>query len=306
MNASLKQSELTELLRSFNEKVYFYPNPGNAGDSLIAAATIQLFKELNLQFEVISSSNFDSKSKIVIYGGGGNFGGADSRVAKVVAKHHQAAKKFIILPHTIFGADELLASLGENCHIFCREKVSYEHVSSCAKKAHVYLHDDLVIGANIKAIRSQITSPKFIRSIAKVVFNRLFKEPDYDFGVSLRSVLGHPFKRCKLRFRPRQKLLNAFRTDVEKTDIAVEPDNVDLSAVYELSSCDPEIAIYTAQLLLGELDKYDRIRTNRLHIAIGAMLLGKQVDLYGNNYYKIKAIYEYSIKDRFSNVRWIQ
>jgi hypothetical protein len=46
------------------------------------------------------------------------------------------------------------------------------------------------------------------------------------------------------------------------------------------------------------------VHTNRLHVAIGAMKLGKSVKLYGNNYFKIRAIYDYSIKDKYQNVEW--
>jgi exopolysaccharide biosynthesis predicted pyruvyltransferase EpsI len=161
-----------------------------------------------------------------------------------------------------------------------------------------------VIGTDIEGILKQKVKPRFIKSFFGVIITRSLKDPNFDFGISLKSSLTHWITRAKLKFRTSRKQLNAFRTDVEKTDIELPADNVDLSAELELSSCDPEIATYTAKLLLTELDKYEVVRTNRLHVAIGAMLLGKKVELHGNNYYKIRAVYEYSIKGTFTNVKW--
>jgi exopolysaccharide biosynthesis predicted pyruvyltransferase EpsI len=43
------------------------------------------------------------------------------------------------------------------------------------------------------------------------------------------------------------------------------------------------------------LDRATAIRTNRLHVGIGAALLGKQVELSDNSYGKIKAVYAASL-----------
>ena len=50
------------------------------------------------------------------------------------------------------------------------------------------------------------------------------------------------------------------------------------------------------------LAKYERIYTNRLHVAIGGALLGRQVFVSSNDYFKIEEIYAASIKDYFPNV----
>lgn len=52
------------------------------------------------------------------------------------------------------------------------------------------------------------------------------------------------------------------------------------------------------------LQRYEQINTDRLHVAIGATLLGKRVRLYPNSYYKNKAVFDYSLK-RFNNVRFV-
>lgn len=50
------------------------------------------------------------------------------------------------------------------------------------------------------------------------------------------------------------------------------------------------------------IDQFETIHTNRLHVGIASALLGKKVNLYANDYFKIRAIYESSIKPYFPNV----
>jgi hypothetical protein len=50
------------------------------------------------------------------------------------------------------------------------------------------------------------------------------------------------------------------------------------------------------------IDRFETIHTNRLHVGIASALLGKKVNLYANDYFKIRAIYETSIKPFFPNV----
>jgi exopolysaccharide biosynthesis predicted pyruvyltransferase EpsI len=68
------QFDLAAFFHNLQEKIYFLPNPGNAGDSLIAAATFQFFDKHSIVYEVVTNDNFDSSGKIVAYGGGGNCG----------------------------------------------------------------------------------------------------------------------------------------------------------------------------------------------------------------------------------------
>ncbi len=57
--------------------------------------------------------------------------------------------------------------------------------------------------------------------------------------------------------------------------------------------------------LIGVLKKYAQVNTDRLHIAIGATLMGKKVRLFPNSYYKNKAVFDYSLK-RFPNIDFIE
>ncbi len=87
--------------------------------------------------------------------------------------------------------------------------------------------------------------------------------------------------------------LNVFRSDKESILHTLPESNNDISyngyATKSLSG------------LIDILQKYEQINTDRLHVAIGATLLGKQVRLFPNSYYKNKAVFDYSLK-RFPNV----
>lgn len=306
--AELTTLELGKLLKSFDEKIYFYPNPGNAGDSLIACATYQFFDKNNINYEIVLDAQFDASGKTIVYGGGGNFGGEQSRAGEFVKKYKDSAKHLVFLPHTIFGAEQLLASLGENCHLICREKVSYEFVAKNITNAQAYLHPDIVFQSDPSLMLDERPSLSFFPYLWKELSCRLTGNSSYDFGLSIKGYLSyHVFKLKKLLgIAPTGKVLKAFRVDVERTSDEVPSNNVDLSAVLELSSCQPDLAKLSCYTFLQEINRFDEIHTNRLHIAIGAALLGKQVKLYANNYYKIRAIYEYSMLDKFENVIWMQ
>ncbi len=125
------------------ETVYYYPNPGNAGDALIACATFQLFSELGIRYQKINLTEFDPAGKIVVYGGGGNLVNLYSDASTFVAKCHQTAKQLIVFPQTISGHEDLLKQLGSNVDIIARETTSYHHVITNSSRANVFIMDDL-------------------------------------------------------------------------------------------------------------------------------------------------------------------
>ncbi|MEK7088615.1 MAG: polysaccharide pyruvyl transferase family protein [Patescibacteria group bacterium] len=92
-------------------------------------------------------------------------------------------------------------------------------------------------------------------------------------------------------------VLNAFRSDTESILDKKPETNNDLS--YNGYATKP------LDNLIKVLQKYAQINIDRLHIAIGAILLGKRVKLFPNSYYKNKAVFEYSLK-RFSNASFVE
>ncbi|BEH09853.1 hypothetical protein GSUET_14650 [Geobacter sulfurreducens subsp. ethanolicus] len=93
----------------------------------------------------------------------------------------------------------------------------------------------------------------------------------------------------------RTDTLHAFRTDVESISRQLPNGNRDLSLEgYAMSSLD---------LMFRVLQGYKQVVTDRLHIAIASALLGCEVDLHPNSYYKNWAVYDYSLR-RYTNVHF--
>ena len=59
-----------------------------------------------------------------------------------------------------------------------------------------------------------------------------------------------------------------------------------------------------ARDFLAIADRYDEIRTNRLHVAIAGALLGKRVFMHDNSYGKNRAVWEHSLAGRFPDIAW--
>ena len=59
----------------------------------------------------------------------------------------------------------------------------------------------------------------------------------------------------------------------------------------------------SAHFLLRAIDQFASVRTDRLHVAIAAAMLGKTVELYDNSYYKNRAVFDFSLSSLL-NVRF--
>jgi exopolysaccharide biosynthesis predicted pyruvyltransferase EpsI len=125
--------------------IHFKPNPGNAGDSLIACATYQLFDELNLEHVTVRDAHsLDPRGKTIVYGGGGNLVEYYRGAARnAIERWHPFARRLVILPSTISGHEDLLRSLGKNVDVICRESVSFDYVCSKTSSARCQRRPDL-------------------------------------------------------------------------------------------------------------------------------------------------------------------
>ena len=64
--------DIKKILLNFqNKDIKYIPNPGNAGDSIIARSTLQMFREIGLNFKICDPNN-NFKNDVTFYGGGGN------------------------------------------------------------------------------------------------------------------------------------------------------------------------------------------------------------------------------------------
>jgi exopolysaccharide biosynthesis predicted pyruvyltransferase EpsI len=128
---------------------------------------------------------------------------------------------------------------------------------------------------------------------------RTFLSHDLTFFLN-RSVLA-PFHKLG------KGILYALRTDRESSGVlAISPDNIDLS----LSWCgdlwsDPLFCKMSTESLASYIAQFESVLTDRLHISILSAMLGKQVTMLPNSYFKNRAVWEHSLQSRFPNLRFV-
>ena len=268
--------------------IYWYPNPGNAGDHLIAAATDLLFRKNGIAFTVINNEeSFDSSGKVVCYGGGGNFVPNYRQARNFVIRHHENAACLIILPHTIDGNEDVLLALDSNTTIICRDTTSFDHCQAASPKAEVLLADDLALSLDYDGLLNWRIIPFAIADVKTYLFMRQI------------------FRRFDQETRGCNEL-EVWRSDSERHPARVFEANHDISRMFALNRGAHKLDQFklSASFFLRAIDRFSRVRTDRLHVAIGAALLGKTVELYSNSYFKNRAVYELSLAS-LANVTFI-
>ena len=288
-----------------NERLYYKINPGNAGDALIATGAYQLFKEHDLSVTSILDENFDATDKIVFYAGGGNLVGIYPEARRFFENNHKEAKQLIMLPHTVTKNEDLLATLGNNVTIFAREKVTYEHLLEHAKNANIYIDHDLAVNLNANDILDT-RAISFIDALVNKILYKLSNNPKARDIPSISIMLKNTAFEFGSLFMKSKQIGNFFRNDVESLNLGLPDNNADLSRIYEYGTHSEYVTFYTTHRMMSYINNFSRIRTDRLHVCIAAALLGKEVEFYPNSYFKCKAVYEYSLKDRFPNISWVE
>lgn len=287
-----------------NDSVVYIPNPGNAGDSVIAAATYQAIERAGLKYELARADRVDPDGRVIIYGGGGNLVAPTTFSAKVARRLHRRAKRFVVLPHTIKDNDELLRQFGGNVDIFCREKYSFDYVRNSGTSANVFLANDMAFGLQLTDLRPD-AAISMTEQFTRYAINKLRGGVSVPMLSNLNRALHADAILQRLRLRALTRHLNCFRLDGERTNIEIPSDNIDLSAELQFGVENSVLAKYCAASLTKFLGGYESVSTNRLHVAISAALVGLEVNFYSNSYYKCKGVYELSMRDTFNNVNWM-
>lgn len=269
-----KRFELSSYIEDFltelkGKQVCYYPNPGNAGDSLIATATYQAFHRNNIVYEVIDG-NKDVSGQIVFLGGGGNLIPTYSNISQVIGKFSNTASKLIILPHTIRENVDLLLKLPKSTVVFCRDPESYNHVIDHAECSIELVHD-IALSLDLDQFYHDCSRYGDVRSLFSSISSKNsinFHENSYTF----------------------------YRLDTEsKFNLKTNANNVDLSKLFEFGVY-PDNAQKSSWCLLEAIRLANCVHTDRLHVGISAAILGQSCNLLDNNYGKNKGIYNHSIR----------
>jgi len=263
-------------------------NPGNAGDSLIAAGTVQLFNDHAIPYRCIHEyDSYDSTGKILCYSGGGCLVPHYSFARDFLSSRHRRAERVVLLPHTVDGNEDLLAEFGANVTVICREAVSYGHCRRTVTNAQVHAADDLAFSL---AAREYLTRPPGVLGLRNEAVNAKMLDRYHEF---LTRSAG-------------EQTLVAWREDVERNDRRPEPARYDIANTFGIESIYGLAAMLTsAEYFLRAVDQFETICTDRLHVAVAGVLLGKHVEIYPNSYFKNRAMYDFSFH-RYPGVRFIE
>ena len=255
------------------EKIKYIPNQGNAGDSLIGFATLQVFDELELDYEICKPTEV-FENQIILYGGGGSLIRKYESSKKFLLNNHKK-NDIIVLPHSFHDCDDLLANLSERVVLIAREKISYDYIKSKSTYTSKCLlsHDMAFYTKNISKYKNiscvgECNAFRFDDELS--ADNRHVKLPENNKDISV------DFQRPM--FMRNWGVPDDRNTQVKK-NLSIATDNI-----------------------FSYLSKFQIVNTNRLHIGIAAALLGKTVNLYRGSYHKIIGIYEFSIAGKFNNV----
>lgn len=282
------------------QPIRLLPNFGNAGDSLIAQGTIAFFAKCGVRYRIIREDE-SMRCGTIVFAGGGALVGYYKRSESLLLKALQNDNHVIVLPHTIRKLSPEVLKLRHNLSIFCRELESYRYLESLGGLRFLGLDHDMAffLGGNTSSLLRQNPKRLFLLCIAGgnlIDKGRVLKK----FMRAYRS-----YRFCARASQTSPRVLNCFRTDVEKAVKSLPADNCDISNDLALGSEHDGGIRFSSYLLLSTIARFDEVRTDRLHCCIAAILLGKAVTFYSNSYFKNRAVYDFSIRSRAANVEFV-
>lgn len=242
------------------EPFTFVPNPGNAGDALIAAAALQFFDRHGLRYRLFSG---DYSGNVVLNGGGG-FVALYPKFVRKVLRETRASARVLVLPSTFRGVDGFLDALDGRFTLFARDRESHARLLRSGTRARVLLGHDMALC---------LSDDLFSRTVEVSV---LEKELEDRLDAALSGM---------------RDVLTVVRTDGESSDRWTG--GIDLSKCCYLDErSSPDWIFFGARLFLRAIDRFETVVTDRLHVGIGAILLGKRLILRDDRYHKIRDVYD--------------
>ncbi|MGD7708199.1 polysaccharide pyruvyl transferase family protein [Microlunatus sp. Y2014] len=257
--------------------------PGNAGDCLISAGFFSLADQLGLSYEVVAPSDpIPADATTVFAGGGGIAPEWSSDYKSRIEVQAQTGSPVIVMPVSVRGNESFLAGLGSNVTLFLREQRSYEHaVQHATNGCEVLVDHDTAFHLDAREyLRTYVVIDHHVNLAPKELVRRALYVFAYTLALTKRTIA-------------------AFRVDAEANAAVKVPRHLwtDLSVISFFGWATKAECAYTTYQFLRLLDRYDVIATDRLHVAVGAALLGKHVELYDNSYFKCRAIHEMSMRE---------
>lgn len=239
-----------------NRKIYFIPSPGNWGDALINAGTVQFLNSIECAYiecqrsdlltELSRSSEREILDALIIIGGGGGWCETWSSTRTFVCDISSKVSQVVVLPTTY--DLEPMEGTGANVVYFARDL----EISSRRLPEAMFCHD--------MAFFLELDVPMESALLPRIVALRVDRERstqarNFEFSVDM-SLLGDAF-----------------------------------------SSVLPLFQI---------INRFERVVSDRLHIAIAGCLLGKDVTLLPGIYPKSQSVYASSMRENYPHSRFVE
>lgn len=296
--------ELISHIQSLQKKgdIIYIPNFGNAGDAIIALGTFSFFDKHNIKYKVDHALK-NIKGNSVVFAGGGAFIGSYKRPEQTLEKALIESEHVTILPHTIKNIPNCLKNTNNKVTIFAREETTYRLLRKDLPSSECHKHNDMAF-----ELEERINSRPLPINLAKILkcgFEGTLKQRLRAIKYIPNAIKHYRLLTSKKRTKNITKF-NCFRNDIEKTNRPIPKNNSDISDLFKIGTETKSTIQLGAALFVNTIKAYSAIETDRLHCAITAALLGKEVFFHPNNYFKNLAVYKYSMKSKYPNVHWVE
>lgn len=311
LNAQWQRKQVTRIgpveryLQRFvgKDKVYFLLNPGNGGDCLIALGTFHLLNKLNIHYQAVTDVTQIPDHSRVILSGGGNFNHIYTHIRSALENLHRRSTEVVLLPHTVSDNDALICSLGDNVTLFAREQVSYDYLKSLDTDAHIDLDNDMAFHID----KSQLGHYSLAQMVVDTGKSLFCVNADIAarHGVSTpREMLKALLFTLKL-YSQRQPEGLFFRKDTESAKEVLPKHSIDISSVYNLGVQNEELCRKVVCRMFHSVERFERVQTDRLHVAIACALNDSPAVLHANNYHKSQSVYQYSLAPHYKSIDFL-
>lgn len=284
---------------------------GNNGDRLIHLGAEQLFRAQNLTFVDDPDS-----AELIMMGGNGGMLEKFKLIPGLFREYwsRYPDKPLLVMPSTYyFPTESLTASLpvhSAEVQLFCRERVSYEHLrneghlSDCCR---VDLSHDTAFALAGSSLIERYRGPgKHV-----LLVERDDAEHPSRFGASttgrrkLRQFIPRSWKKP---LYPLRALLASRKTTPfrEKCELLIRENHPECKDLPRLVRDVSRPQFCSFEEFCQAVGDAELVFTTRLHVGILAALLGKRTYIFPGAYHKIRAIYEHSMTgfDNVTLVSW--
>ncbi len=299
---------LRDCLTGLGHFVY-YPNPGNLGDELIAVATVQVFEKLGLSFEIYKEGYNYPHGYTLVYGGGGIMMPEWGYIPTLLELFSDPGiARCVILPHSMHDCPELLELMDERFTVFLREQRSLEYAGNLNRRATFLPADDMVFYLDPRELP---TRAEMLRRLPPPnIVARWFAcmrgaDKNIDHTMLLARFYSKTYHRVEkrmpgcIRQLPNGRTAAWFmRQDQEKSESIGQytHSSLDLSRMGGSFCRWPDFNTLGVTQLLHCVNRVDVVISDRLHISVGAAMLGKQTIMLDNNYGKLSGVWQRSMQ----------